>query len=258
MSARSKIKKIMNLVQYPELAKSKNNHIFLFSHMRSRSSLLSHIIGSNKNIYGYSELHRNYDNKLDLFRMRMELFDELKNEKSYPLYFFDKILHSKNHLDKSLYENTIPKIIMLVRKPEETLKSTIAMANIAGNECYDSIDKVSQYYNKRLRELIKISEVFNKDCYFIESDSLINDTDNILSALSSWLMLETPLKSSYKLFQNTGKAGYGDPSENINAGKIKKTKQNINISIPENIINDANIYYDECVSKIIKNCEICS
>ena len=61
-------------------------------------------------------------------------------------------------------------------------------------------------------------------------------TDNVLSDLSEWLGLKIVLDSKYKIFKNTGKAVFGDPSDNIKSGKIIKTNDYKEIEIPSEIL----------------------
>jgi hypothetical protein len=44
-------------------------HLFLLGHMRSYSSVLSHILGSHPQIDGYCETHIKYRTRLDLWRL---------------------------------------------------------------------------------------------------------------------------------------------------------------------------------------------
>ena len=56
----------------------KPKYLFIFSHMRSRSSVLSHILGSNSQICGYSELQIPYIDKASIEKMRSLLSAEQK------------------------------------------------------------------------------------------------------------------------------------------------------------------------------------
>ena len=48
----------------------------------------------------------------------------------------------------------------------------------------------------------------------------VGEERRILESLSNWLELDTPLTSSYDLFEKTGKPHFGDMSPNIMVGKI--------------------------------------
>lgn len=256
MTILTKIKKLSLIARYPELASYKNKHIFLLSHMRSRSSVLSHIIGTNLDIYGYSELHRSYLNQIDLFNMRVDLFKELKPHKHNCQYFFDKILGNWAIISNKLFRSIKPKVIFLIREPESTFKSIVNMGHIVDIDWYKSPVKILDYYCSRLDYLEKYAESIQGKYFFIESDDLINNTGNILSDLSKWLNLKEPLKREYSIFQNTGKPGFGDPSNNIKSGKIEKTKEHVDISIPHDILEKGELAYERCKASLIKNLNV--
>jgi hypothetical protein len=67
MSVASKTAKLAALAK---AAFSRTQYLFVISHMRSRSSLLSHILGSHPQVIGYSELHQSYQRWSDLLWRR--------------------------------------------------------------------------------------------------------------------------------------------------------------------------------------------
>jgi hypothetical protein len=64
----------INMLANPSNYISNNRYIFILSHMRSRSSLLSHILGSNREINGHSELHQNYTGRKSLLEMKLNIY----------------------------------------------------------------------------------------------------------------------------------------------------------------------------------------
>jgi hypothetical protein len=49
---------------------------------------------------------------------------------------------------------------------------------------------------------------------------LLHESQLVLARLTEELDLEAPLSTSYRLFEHTGKPGYGDPSPRILAGRV--------------------------------------
>lgn len=213
--------------------------------MRSRSSVLSHVLGSNPDIYGYSELHYSYKTIIDLIRIKSNLQREL----NYPyedIYLLDKILHDKFSISKYILRTVKPKVFILVREPYGTLQSIIKMGSITDIEWYKDPIKAMDYYCKRLLTLVGYARYLRRNYYFINSDEIIYDTENTLNNISYWLELKTSLQKEYELFEKSGKPGFGDFSTAIRSGIIQKTHHDNNVSIPTNILETCKHCYETC------------
>jgi hypothetical protein len=250
MSISTKAKILSSVALKPSIIIGQSNYLFILSHMRSRSSLLSHILGSNDYVCGYSELHLSYLRYRDIIKMRLKLYGDLKCDLRGK-YLLDKLLHNKREISKKVLEVVNPKFIFLLRKPESTIKSAMQMGDITGNDSNKNQEKVSEYYCSRLSRLKEFAETIGGDYYFLESDDLVNNTEYILGELTGWLGLDTPLVENYLMFNNTGKPGYGDPSDKIRAGKILKTKGHSDIKIPQKIIQRSEYYYEKCRASLM-------
>lgn len=234
MDYRKFIKFIGNLplfVFHPRAFFYRKEYIFMISHMRSRSSLLSHIIGSHPEITGYIELHRSYEDWIDMINLRRKLFlmhDKQLNSK----LLFDKILHKYHPISDQVLIQENVKIIVLLRKPEETVKSIVNLGHLTDVDEYKIPEWAAQYYCERVDYLSSLIEIVNKNCFYIESDEIINHSENLLTELTKWLNLNSKLDSNYDIFNLTGKPVFGDPSDNIKSGKInliQNSHDNINI-----------------------------
>lgn len=228
-----------------EIQFSNSKYLFILSHMRSRSSVLSHILGSNEGICGYREMHKSYVNYKDVVNMKATLKEEFKDEIE-GRYLLDKILHNNQEISRKVIDITNPKFIFLLREPESTIKSIIKMGITRGNDLYKNPKDATNYYCSRLNRLSELAEVQNRDFIFVDSDDLVKKTDSVLSSLTGWLGLESPLTSDYKIFNNTGKPSHGDPSKNILGGKLMKTGGHPEIEIPSQLLQEANVSYERC------------
>jgi hypothetical protein len=237
MTLLSKAKKLLLIVKKPSLLKPQEKYIFMLSHMRSRSSLLSHILGSNDEICGYSELHYSYPKVPSLVNMHVELYQDLSCDFT-DKYLFDKLLHNSMLLNDDVLERTKPKVILLYRAPQSTLKSIINMGDLTGDDGYKNQSIATDYYCNRLRRLAEYAKK-DIDVLFIDSDELVNNTEEVLIKLSNWLCLASPLSSNYTIFNRTGVTGAGDPSKNIMSGQIVKTKQHESIILDEHLLEKA-------------------
>lgn len=228
--------------------KKKPEHLFIFSHMRSRSSVLSHIIGSNPEVCGYSELQISYVNQDSLCEAKNSF---LKESIGKPRYFLDKILHDHGFSSEIFSAENI-KVIFLLREPESTIKSIINMGYLTGKNWYKDPSNALSYYNDRLHQLESLS-LYSKGSYiFIDSDDLVNKPDLVLKKITAYLKLKKPLKKEYSIFENTGKPTFGDPSNNIKSGVLQVTKGYPDIVVPLNILEKAMVSYEKCKETLSK------
>lgn len=251
MSIYSKAKDLSIIALHPHLIVSRTKYLFLLSHMRSRSSVLSHVLGSNADVCGYRELHINYRNRVDLLQMRACLYGELSAEIEGK-YLFDKILHDSHVVSDRLLDRIKPKVIFLLRKPEDTLKSIINMGHRASIEWCTIPEQATDYYCSRLSTLEAYAAGRGGQYFFIESDHLVEHTDEVLRQLTKWLQLYEPLKKNYSLFDNTGKPGFGDPLDHIRSGTVKKTTGYASITVPSDLLRKAEAAYEQCKTRLLK------
>lgn len=245
MSIITKAKKLSLVALNPHIITCKVKYLFIFGHMRSRSSVLSHVLGSNPNICGYSELHLSYLSYTNLMKMRIRLYQDLNCELQ-DKYLLDSILHNRFDLSDKIFETIKPKIIFLIRNPESTIKSIINMGDITGAEWVKDPNNALHYYCSRLAWIEKFAEKIPGDYFYIDSNNLVSNTEHVLETLSKWLKLKDPLDSHYSTFSDTGKPSHGDPSQNIFSGTIKKTKEHVNINVPSEVLDRGISCYERC------------
>lgn len=224
-------------------------YIFILGHMRSYSSLLSHILGSHNEISGYTELHQSYNSLSDFSKMQKKIsFAYDKRVKSR--FLLDKILHNDYSIQDFILTSQNTYLIFLLRRPEETIKSVIQMAtklNTDTNNLNTDPGFILDYYTNRLEQLTTYAEKADKPILFIEAEELINDNRDIFTNIQKFLDLIQPITSEYNTYKLTGKRYYGDGSKEIYSGKVIKDKKNREeIIIPEDILFEAQRAYDRC------------
>lgn len=252
MSIKAKIKKLYLVAKHQNVLFYNGNYIFVISHMRSRSSLLSHILGSNSQIIGYREFHRSYCASKDLLRLRLRLLFDT-GEFSGNKYVLDKILNNNCVVCDDILRNEKFKFIFLLRKPDETLKSTLDLGEITGVEWYKDIEQVKDYYIKRMGIMQEYAEKVKGRSFFVDSEEIVSRPENVLNKLSIWLELDEILEKNYQSFSTTGKKdGGGDPSANIHTGTIINTKEK-DIELPHDVIEITNQHYSKCKEYLLKN-----
>jgi hypothetical protein len=238
----------------PRIISCKREYLFLLSHMRSRSSVMSHVLGSNSNICGHSELHRSYLNYVDLWRMNVNAYYHLPY-KVLSKYFFDKILHNQYVISQNILNNLGLKIIILLREPEGTIKSIINMGQTTGLGLKTPEEALS-YYCSRLLVLEQYAKRIKKNYFFVESDELIFSTEKVLTGVTKWLDLEEPLQETYSIFGNTGEYGHGDPLGTIKSGFIQKTGEYTHIQISPEILKKGISAYSRCKSSLLEGSQV--
>ena len=99
--------------------------LFVLSHMRSYSSLLSHVLGSHPDIDGYCETRLRYRFPLDVMRLHWKV-TRLTGEPLRGRFVLDKILHNYA-VSRAILENPRTRAVVLLREPREVGQSIIHM-----------------------------------------------------------------------------------------------------------------------------------
>ncbi len=233
--------------------------LFVLSHMRSFSSLLCHILGSHAEISGYAEAHLSYFSRNDLDRLARKLRD-LTEEPTLGRYALDKLLHSNRQIGPEVLARPDVKVLILLRRPEDTMRSILNMSHARGEQGrYKDFDAVLAHYLDRLHALEMYSGQLGRKALYLPAENLIEDTEGVLESMSRWLELAEPLSPNYKTFKFTGEADYGDPSSNIKTGKIVRDAEErhrtyIAIPMPEEGLRRAEIAYRACVDILVSRC----
>lgn len=219
---------------------SVSQRVFLLSHMRANTSLVSHILGSHPQISGYYEMHLSYRSDNDLEKQR-QVYLRKDAIKSTSQYLFDKILH--NDYELCLEHLAAKNIITLVsiRPPEQTIKSIINLfRKKKTSHPYASPGPATQYYRDRIKALAIFCESNKGQYYYYDADLIRMQPKKVLERMQNWLFLTTPLTEQYQVFSQTGQARAGDSSENIQKGRIVQGQTNYeSIEIPSYLLQQA-------------------
>ena len=206
----------MNLHHWPHL------YLFLFSHMRSYSTVLSHVLGSHPEISGYVETHLKYRSRLDLVRLRWQVAFATG---ALPTgrYLLDKLLHNFMLIPKQLRDSPRLRSLIFVRSPEPTLRSILQLSAIRPSiTWYADQERVAEYYCARLAWLAAVGAHLRSRAFVFPAEAMIEDSDAVLLHITSHLELSTPLRPQYRIRKLSGQPGYGDVSANIRAGSIRR------------------------------------
>ncbi|CAG0996207.1 hypothetical protein BURK1_02552 [Burkholderiales bacterium] len=195
-------------------------YILLISHMRSHSSLLSHILGSHPEIDGYSELHQHYESPMDLRAMTRRI-EAATGERRHGRYALDKLLHNAGLVDAAILRRDDVKVVFLIRSPVDAIPSIMRVGRAQGGDLAVATPAgATRYYVTRLARIGKYSALMGSRAALVEAERLVSDTGAVLARLTRYLGLATPLDPAYRRFPLSGVVGHGDPSPNILAGRV--------------------------------------
>jgi hypothetical protein len=210
--------------------------LFLLGHMRSYSSVLSHILGSHPQISGYCETHTKYRTYFDLWKLRWRV-RKLTGEPLQGDYVLDKVLHDYP-MARSILNSRSTRAIVLIRRPREAVRSIIEMGLTHSPVAWHrDFELVARYYETRLAGLLRLAEALRGRVVFLEAEALLEDTRTVLEQLAVFLELRSPLQTEYRRFPYTGELGFGDPSTAISAGRIAASMRDgrTAVSIPRHL-----------------------
>ena len=231
-------------------------YLFLLSHMRSYSSLLAHILGSHPDIVGHSERLRSYADSRDLVMLRLRQYQS-GGPTNYT-YLLDKILHDRYAVADKIMGMRNVRAIIFVREPAATFRSIVYMGQeLLRDESYCDLDRVLEYYTRRLDTLVAYCQLVRTPALFFEADNIVHNTERLINVIGDWLQLRTPLTSNYKVFPETGQPGRGDPSDKLRQGTVVSgsTGDYGDIDIPPAILTPAQQHYAKCKNQLREHCQ---
>jgi hypothetical protein len=231
------------------------NYIFLLSSARAGSTLLTHVLTSNPEIFGMGE------SKIALADQRA--FPTLTGKNSYfhwrndlprsgnERYILDKLVHNRllEPENVGLLNDSTVRVIFLLREPQATLVSYMKALKV--NEA-----SALAYFVSRMDYLAQYAEELNPDqqSLFLTYEALTKRTQPALELLEDFLDLQQPLSEQYEVTKTTGKFGVGDNSENIKSGRIVKVRKRRTESLTPRTITTAEAAYHKCVATFHQNC----
>jgi hypothetical protein len=236
--------------------------LFILSHMRSGSSLLSHILISNPEIIGFGESHLKYQSELDFKKLMMRVYFQHQEFSKIPdhlykfnmnhQYILDKVLHDQKFLTNDFLNSPQVYVIFLLRQPQQTIPSLLDL------KPHWNQKDAYEYYRQRLLTLEKYAQIIvnAERTLLLTYNQILDQTFSVLKTLQQFLKTETEFSEKYQILKTTGQKNIGDYKGNIKAGKIVRTQRNINIQIDEEIIKKAEYSYQESTKTLSKYCQI--
>jgi hypothetical protein len=217
--------------------------LFLVSHMRGFTSLLSHLLGSHPEVSGYFESHASYHEVTDLLKLRatLDATDGLSgNEK----WIVDKLLNIELEISDAILAREDVSLLFMLREPRATLKSLIATRERYGWRL--DRNEAETYYFTRLQQIAALARRAAGG-YYLDAEAIVDDTGHALAQLSRALRLSTPLQPNFETRSMTAKLGLGCPSDYIKQGRIVREREHYDeIDIDAGLLARAQRAYREC------------
>ena len=234
--------------------RNRRSPLFVLSHMRSYSSLLSHVLGSHPEIDGYCETHLRYRWPLDLWRLQWKV-QRLTGEPLRGRFVLDKILHDYP-IAPGILANPRMRAIFLLREPGDVIQSIIHMGtHLDPLEQNTNVGQVTTYYEARLRRLAELAPVLGERAAYLRSEALLTNTDEALRFLQDYLELSQPLERRYRHFVKTGEPGFGDPSPAIRSGEIgARSTRGAHVPVPESLVERVRAAHATCIEACHRHC----
>ncbi|NEQ54701.1 MAG: sulfotransferase family protein [Leptolyngbya sp. SIO3F4] len=233
--------------------------LLLLSHMRSGSSLLTHLLTTNPEVIGYGETHINYNDANDFKVLLKKVYwqaqdfrtlGDARNLRMQHQYVMDKVLHNKKFLDHEFLTSEQVYAIFLLREPERSLAS-IADLKPHWNQ-HDAIE----YYAERMAMLVEYARLINtqRRTLVLTYEQMLDDTPKVLGTLQQFLHTQAPFTEEYKVLKTTGMRGVGDPKGNIKAGKIVRSQRQLSLNFSPEILSTAKTAYQTTYEQLCRLC----
>jgi hypothetical protein len=146
--------------------------------------------------------------------------------------------------------------VLLLRQPVDVVQSILHMGtHLDPLERNTNLEHVAGYYVTRLDRLAELARQLGRRAAFLESEALLERTEETLEFLRHHLELRGPLQRQYRSFAKTGKPGFGDPSPAIRRGEIGGYRaKRAQFTIPMELVERVTTAHEACRDACLHNC----
>lgn len=224
--------------------------LFILSHMRSGSSLLTHILNSNPEIIGYGETHIQYSSEKDFKTLMFKDYWNIRDLNMNHKYVLDKVLHNHKFLKHQFLDSEQILAIFLIREPRRSLASMLEL------KPHWTEQDALNYYCQRLFKLDEYAKFINnkKRSLLIIHDQILNNSNSVFDDLKKFLETQEGFSEEYQLTRRTGQRDIGDWQGNIKAGRIIRTPRKLDNNISQESLEKAMQVFNQCQSSLAMYC----
>jgi hypothetical protein len=214
-------------------------------HMRSGSTLLTHILLMNRAFIGCGERNVAYRSAEDLDRLEIAARMEQRQIFSQVQYVVDQLNHDKFIPDPELLRCERIRGIFLLRDAEETIQSLLNLTKPYSDDW--PVERAVDYYVRRTNSLTAYADILGERAIALTYADLVDRTPAALRRIESFLDLKSELRPEYSMQPFTGKRG--DPSDGIRLGRIERRAAQTVVLTPESEVRRATEAYRSCLSR---------
>ncbi len=232
--------------------------LFVVGHMRSGSTLLTHILNSNPDISGYGETHTPYETSEDVDRLVYEVLPTLRKVR-LTTYVMDKVLNDYLQC-KEIFHRADCYFLFLIRDPVSSIRSMMRQFPTWFSDT--AIDRntlqlrATERYNDRL-EMIRshTMEVGDESrTVFLTYDQLLYDTTRVFNLIEQVLELQVPLRENYNLTRTSGSHFIGDTSKHILKQQIDRNIRHEEQPLDEEKLGRAKELFEQVSCRLRSQC----
>ncbi len=219
--------------------------LLLLGHMRSGSTLMLHLLMTNREVSAAGERGVPYASRADLARLAMAVRMKHRSPLRVLQYATDQVNH--NHLTPSaqLLQDPRVRILFLLRRPKPTITSIVHLYRTYHPQPW-SVPRAVDYYVERLQGLTRLAETLHhaRRAALIQYETLTAAPVETLQALQVFLGLAHGFSRSYETYAFTGT--HGDPGPHIASGSVLTATGTADVDINESELERADQAYDRC------------
>lgn len=238
-----------------QLASCPQNYIIVASHMRSGSSLLHHLLQTNRLILGAGESNRLYRNVADFRRLSLWAHANRRSLLQWHTFVADQINHTDKLHDTTLLRRPDVKTIILIREPHGTIASLVKLMSVYYGSPWND-NEVVTYYLERIKALSVLAEALSNPpgapAFLLTYSELVNNSVASLGALQHHLGLREPFSTTYETFDYTRTRG--DPSQKVQAKRILPEDSHPDYSLPIELRLRVEARYQEVLTSLRSTC----
>jgi hypothetical protein len=216
--------------------------VFVLGHMRTGSSLLVHILGSNPDIVGFGETHSVYTRPEDFGAAHAQVCRRLRRFPGTTRYVLDKVLHKYQMPRAEVVVHPSTRLIFMMRRPDRALSSIVQ--NI---DFIDDAEAAYEHYVSQLQWMADMARRTDPERWtYLRYADLVDETAAVFDRLEQFLGLEDPLTEHYQTTRFTGVERIGDPGKHIGAGRIKRSIDRTIAPQVRPFLQGAQAQFDSC------------
>ena len=219
--------------------------LLILGHMRSGSTLLLHLLLTNKAIASLGERNATYDTPDDL--RRLAALARLQRGTVFtPLgYAADQVNHSRLTPNPGLFGHARLRTIFLLRNPVDSLASLMELSRTYYGQSW-TITGALDYYLARLQFMAEVGHrlVGTGHAVFVTYEQLTESTAPTLARLQQFLGLSDGFSVVYSRQHFTGIRG--DPGPKISLGRVIPAVCGETSRLPADVVERATQAYTLC------------